>query len=103
MTVLASDKHGLYFLKEGLVGRPYAGQAEGLNSGDSVKVNAAEEGFTVRYRGREETWAEKLAHDLEYIADRSVGLYLRVVLATAWRVIRQSAAAVWGLLRGGRH
>jgi lipopolysaccharide/colanic/teichoic acid biosynthesis glycosyltransferase len=53
--------------------------------------------------GREETWAEKLAHDLEYIADRSVGLYLRVVVATAWRVTKQSAAAVWGLLRGGRH
>src|SRR6188474_60800 len=53
--------------------------------------------------GREETWAEKLAHDLEYIADRSVGLYLRVVVSTAWRVIKQSAAAVWGLLRGGRH
>jgi lipopolysaccharide/colanic/teichoic acid biosynthesis glycosyltransferase len=27
--------------------------------------------------GREEAWAEKLAHDLEYIAERSVGLYLR--------------------------
>jgi lipopolysaccharide/colanic/teichoic acid biosynthesis glycosyltransferase len=49
--------------------------------------------------GREEAWAEKLAHDLEYIADRSVGLYLRVVVATAWRVIRQSAAAGWGLIR----
>jgi lipopolysaccharide/colanic/teichoic acid biosynthesis glycosyltransferase len=53
--------------------------------------------------GREEAWAEKLAHDLEYIADRSAGLYLRVVVATTWRVIRQSAAAVTGLLRGGRH
>jgi lipopolysaccharide/colanic/teichoic acid biosynthesis glycosyltransferase len=53
--------------------------------------------------GREESWAEKLAHDLEYIADRSVGLYLRVVFATSWRVIKQSTAAVWGLLRGGRH
>jgi lipopolysaccharide/colanic/teichoic acid biosynthesis glycosyltransferase len=53
--------------------------------------------------GREESWAEKLSHDLEYIADRSVGLYLRVVGATTWRVVKQSAAAVWGLLRGGRH
>jgi len=52
---------------------------------------------------RETSWAEKLAHDLEYIADRSVGLYLRVVFTTAWRVIKQSAAAVWGLLHGGRH
>jgi lipopolysaccharide/colanic/teichoic acid biosynthesis glycosyltransferase len=52
--------------------------------------------------GREESWAEKLAHDLEYIADRSVGLYLRVVVATAWRVVKQSAVAVLGLLRGAR-
>jgi lipopolysaccharide/colanic/teichoic acid biosynthesis glycosyltransferase len=44
--------------------------------------------------GREEAWAEKLAHDLEYIADRSMRLYLRTVVATWWRVARQS-------LRGG--
>jgi lipopolysaccharide/colanic/teichoic acid biosynthesis glycosyltransferase len=59
-------------------------------------------GFAQTRMGREESWAEKLAHDLEYIADRSVGLYLRVVAATTWRVIRQSAAAVWGLIRA-RH
>jgi hypothetical protein len=34
--------------------------------------------------------AEKLAHDLEWIADRSVRLYLRTVIATGWRVLRQS-------------
>jgi hypothetical protein len=34
--------------------------------------------------------AEKLAHDLEWIADRSVRLYLRTVFATGWRVLRQS-------------
>jgi lipopolysaccharide/colanic/teichoic acid biosynthesis glycosyltransferase len=28
---------------------------------------------------REMTWAEKLVHDLEYIADRSVGLYLSII------------------------
>ena len=60
-------------------------------------------GFAQMRVTREHSWAEKLAHDLEYIADRSVGLYLRVVVATAWRVVKQSAAAVWGLLRGGRH
>jgi lipopolysaccharide/colanic/teichoic acid biosynthesis glycosyltransferase len=32
---------------------------------------------------REMTWAEKLAHDLEYIADRSVSLYLSVIFTTA--------------------
>jgi lipopolysaccharide/colanic/teichoic acid biosynthesis glycosyltransferase len=57
-------------------------------------------GFAQTRMGREEAWAEKLAHDLEYIADRSVGLYLRVVAATVWRVVRQSVGAVWGLLRG---
>ncbi len=31
---------------------------------------------------RETTWAQKLAHDLEYIADRSVGLYLAVIVRT---------------------
>jgi lipopolysaccharide/colanic/teichoic acid biosynthesis glycosyltransferase len=54
-------------------------------------------GFAQTRMGREEAWAEKLAHDLEYIADRSVGLYLRVVAATAWRVLRLSFKAVWGL------
>ena len=54
-------------------------------------------GFAQTRMGREESWAEKLAHDLEYVADRSVGLYLRVVVATVWRVLRQSGAAVWGL------
>src|SRR5665213_2071644 len=41
-------------------------------------------------RGYETSMAEKLAHDLEWIADRSVRLYLRTVLATGWRVLRQS-------------
>lgn len=43
-------------------------------------------GFAQLRVTREMTWAEKLAHDLEYIADRSVGLYLRVCAATAWRI-----------------
>jgi hypothetical protein len=34
--------------------------------------------------------AEKLAHDLEWIADRSLRLYLRTLVATGWRVLRQS-------------
>jgi len=40
-------------------------------------------------QGYETSWADKLAHDLEYIADRSVRLYLRTVVATGWRVLRQ--------------
>ena len=31
---------------------------------------------------REMTWAEKLVHDLEYIADRSVSLYLSILVQT---------------------
>ncbi len=37
-------------------------------------------GFAQLRITREDTWAEKLGHDLEYIADRSVGLYVRVIL-----------------------
>jgi hypothetical protein len=40
--------------------------------------------------------AEKLAHDLEWIADRSVRLYLRTVVMTAARVVRQSVSALGG-------
>jgi lipopolysaccharide/colanic/teichoic acid biosynthesis glycosyltransferase len=54
-------------------------------------------GFAQVRRGYETSMAEKLAHDLEWIADRSVRLYLRTVAVTAWRVLRQS---VRGLLRG---
>jgi lipopolysaccharide/colanic/teichoic acid biosynthesis glycosyltransferase len=36
---------------------------------------------------REMTWAEKLVHDLEYIADRSVSLYMSVVAQTALLVV----------------
>ena len=41
-------------------------------------------------RGYETSMAEKLAHDLEWIADRSVRLYLRTVVVTAFRVLRQT-------------
>jgi hypothetical protein len=34
--------------------------------------------------------AEKLAHDLEWIADRSVPLYLRTLTSTAIRIAGQS-------------
>ena len=39
-------------------------------------------GFAQLRMTREMTWAEKLAHDLEYIADRSVRLYMHVVVDT---------------------
>jgi lipopolysaccharide/colanic/teichoic acid biosynthesis glycosyltransferase len=40
---------------------------------------------------REMTWAEKLAHDMEYIADRSVGLYLSVIWTTVWLIVVRPA------------
>ncbi|MDX6435852.1 MAG: hypothetical protein QOK34_686 [Gaiellaceae bacterium] len=53
-------------------------------------------GFAQVRRGYETSMAEKLAHDLEWIADRSVRLYLRTLTATAWRVLRQFARGVSG-------
>ena len=47
-------------------------------------------GFAQMRRGYETSMAEKLAHDLEWIADRSVRLYVRTLAATSWRVLRQS-------------
>jgi lipopolysaccharide/colanic/teichoic acid biosynthesis glycosyltransferase len=47
-------------------------------------------GFAQVRRGYETSMAEKLAHDLEWIADRSVGLYLRTLTITGVRVLRQS-------------
>jgi lipopolysaccharide/colanic/teichoic acid biosynthesis glycosyltransferase len=36
------------------------------------------------------TWAEKLAHDLEWLADRSVRLYAQLIALTAVRVVRRA-------------
>jgi lipopolysaccharide/colanic/teichoic acid biosynthesis glycosyltransferase len=44
-------------------------------------------GFAQLRLTRDMTWAEKLAHDFEYIADRGVRLYLEIVAETAWLVI----------------
>lgn len=50
-------------------------------------------GLAQMRRGYETSMAEKLAHDLEWIADRSVRLYLRTLASTGWRVLRQSVGA----------
>jgi lipopolysaccharide/colanic/teichoic acid biosynthesis glycosyltransferase len=50
-------------------------------------------GFAQLRVTREMSWAEKLAHDLEYIADRSASLYVRIMTATA--------AALPGRIAGG--
>ena len=46
-------------------------------------------GFAQVRRGYETSMAEKLAHDLEWIADRSVPLYLRTLWSTGFRVLGQ--------------
>jgi lipopolysaccharide/colanic/teichoic acid biosynthesis glycosyltransferase len=51
-------------------------------------------GFAQVRRGYETSMADKLAHDLEWIADRSLRLYLRTLWATFWRVAGQSVRAV---------
>ncbi len=56
-------------------------------------------GFAQTRMTREMSWEEKLAHDLEYIADRSVPLYFFVVLATVWRIVKRAFAPLGKLLR----
>ena len=53
-------------------------------------------GFAQVRRGYETSMAEKLAHDLEWIADRSVRLYLRTLATTAVRVLRQFVRGLLG-------
>lgn len=50
-------------------------------------------GFAQTRMTREESWADKLAHDMEYIADRSVGLYFSVLLATVAKIAGRGPAA----------
>jgi lipopolysaccharide/colanic/teichoic acid biosynthesis glycosyltransferase len=51
-------------------------------------------GFAQLRMRRDTTWAEKLAHDLEYLADRSARLYLRIVLSTATRLLARMRAEI---------
>jgi lipopolysaccharide/colanic/teichoic acid biosynthesis glycosyltransferase len=45
-------------------------------------------GFAQTRITREDSWEDKLIHDLEYIADRSIRLYLRVLGATMARIVK---------------
>jgi lipopolysaccharide/colanic/teichoic acid biosynthesis glycosyltransferase len=49
-------------------------------------------GFAQLRMTREMTWEEKLAHDLEYIADRSPRLYLGVIVETATAIPQRARA-----------
>ena len=51
-------------------------------------------GFAQLRMRRDTTWAEKLAHDLEYLADRSVRLYVRIVLSTVARLLARMRAEI---------
>jgi lipopolysaccharide/colanic/teichoic acid biosynthesis glycosyltransferase len=51
-------------------------------------------GFAQVRQGYETSMAEKLAHDLEWLADRSVPLYLRTLASTAWRVVAQTVRSL---------
>jgi lipopolysaccharide/colanic/teichoic acid biosynthesis glycosyltransferase len=53
-------------------------------------------GFAQIRLTRSDSWSDKLAHDLEYIADRSVHLYARVLVETVWRTARKSYDAARG-------
>lgn len=56
-------------------------------------------GFAQLRLTREMTWSEKLAHDFEFIADRSLRLYLAVILQTFLLVITRPFAALLGIPR----
>ena len=49
-------------------------------------------GFAQTRITREESWADKLAHDMEYIADRSIPLYFQVLFATVNKVLGRGPA-----------
>ncbi|MGI9556956.1 MAG: sugar transferase [Solirubrobacterales bacterium] len=51
-------------------------------------------GFAQTRITREALWEFKVAHDLEYIADRSIGLYFRVLAATVWRVVYRTLVGI---------
>jgi lipopolysaccharide/colanic/teichoic acid biosynthesis glycosyltransferase len=59
-------------------------------------------GFAQTRITREDAWEYKLAHDLEYIADRSLSLYLQVIMATARRVLDLSVRGGWQQVRPSR-
>jgi len=56
-------------------------------------------GFAQLRMARDMSWSEKLAHDLEWLADRSVGLYLRLLVATGVRILARGAGDAVGLRR----
>lgn len=52
-------------------------------------------GFAQLRLTREMTWGEKLAHDFEYIADRSLHLYIHIIWQTFIQVIIRTFGSKW--------
>ena len=92
-TVTCNDKGNrrLWTPEEQLVSAAYAAR---------LLVRPGLTGFAQLRMDRDTTWAEKLAHDLEYLADRSVGLYVRLLFATAGRLVKRLVVEVPAALRG---
>ena len=61
--------------------------------GQRLVVRPGVTGFAQTRITREDSWSDKLAHDLEYIADRSITLYFQVLIATVLQVARRSVRA----------
>ena len=51
-------------------------------------------GFAQTRITREALWEFKVAHDLEYIADRSITLYFSVLGDTVWRIVYRTLVGV---------
>jgi lipopolysaccharide/colanic/teichoic acid biosynthesis glycosyltransferase len=65
------------------------------NLSDRFAVRPGLTGFAQVRQTNVTPWEEKLAHDLEYVADRSLGLYARCCAQTAARVGRQTLRGAW--------
>jgi lipopolysaccharide/colanic/teichoic acid biosynthesis glycosyltransferase len=68
------------------------------NLADRFAVRPGLTGFAQVRQTNVTPWEEKLAHDLEYVADRSLGLYVRVCARTALRVGRQTLLGALAVL-----
>jgi lipopolysaccharide/colanic/teichoic acid biosynthesis glycosyltransferase len=77
----------------------WAEVARGIpNLADRFAVRPGLTGFAQVRQTNVTPWEQKLAHDLEYVADRSLGLYVRCCAQTAARVARQTLHGAVGVV-----
>jgi lipopolysaccharide/colanic/teichoic acid biosynthesis glycosyltransferase len=67
------------------------------NLADRFLVRPGLTGFAQVRQTNVTPWEQKLSHDLEYIADRSLGLYARCCAQTTLRVSRQTITGIVAL------